>query len=416
MIDTNLCGYLHTVSAVLPGMIAPRSGHILNLSSVAGIRVGDASGVYSATKFFIRGITDSLRQEVGIAHGIQVSMVSPGVIDTGRADKVSNAEGKQIAQDLDAGAIHPDRVADAVVHALDQPTDVTVTTSSSTPPARTGNPPPAPHRTGAPLMISTASHRPLALVTGASAGIGYELAKLFAINGYDLITTGRSEHTDHAAADLARHGVHVTPARADLSQGEGVETVWRAVEATGGPLDAAVLNAGRSIGGAFLDTDLDDELSLIRLNVASVVHLAKHVARHMADNGRGRILITSSLSATLPTPYETVYGPSRAFTRMFALGLREELKEHGVTVICLMTGATDSNFHANAGMNNTAFGPDMEKNSRKEVARQGFLALMNGRAEIVGGDVATKRTAVEHRFLPETYKAARHATKAKPRS
>lgn len=264
-------------------------------------------------------------------------------------------------------------------------------------------------------MSSTASHRPLALVTGASAGIGHELAKLFAINGFDLIATGRSKHTDQAAADLARYGVQVAPVRADLSRSEGVETVWRAVRETGRPLDAAVLNAGRSIGGAFLDTDLDDELSLIQLNVASVVHLAKHVARHMADNHRGRILITSSLSATLPTPYETVYGPSRAFTRMFALGLREELKEHGVTVTCLMPGAADSNFHASAGMNNTAFGPGMKKNSRKEVARQGFLALMNGRAEVVGGDTATKRTAIEHRFLPETYKAARHATKAKPR-
>ncbi|PPS71106.1 hypothetical protein BV882_23340 [Streptomyces sp. 46] len=91
---------------------------------------------------------------------------------------------------------------------------------------------------------------------------------------------------------------------------------------------------------------------------------------------------------------------------MFALGLREELREHGVTVTCLMPGATDSNLHASAGMNNTAFGPGMKKNSRKEVARQGFLALMNRRAEVVGGDAATKRTAIEHRFLPETYKAA----------
>ncbi|MFI6743164.1 SDR family oxidoreductase [Nonomuraea sp. NPDC050451] len=126
MIDTNLRGYLHAISAVLSGMIARRSGHILNLSSVAGIRVGEASGVYSATKFFIRGITDSLRQEVGITHGIQVSMISPGVIDTGWADKISNIEGKQIAQDLNEGAIHPDRVADAVVYTLNQPANVTV--------------------------------------------------------------------------------------------------------------------------------------------------------------------------------------------------------------------------------------------------------------------------------------------------
>ncbi|MGW2841083.1 SDR family NAD(P)-dependent oxidoreductase [Streptomyces sp. NPDC001493] len=263
--------------------------------------------------------------------------------------------------------------------------------------------------------MSAHSIRPLALVTGASNGIGYEIAHLCAVNGFDLVATGRSEKIDEAAEQFTRDGAHVTPVPADLAEASGVETVWRAVERTGRPLAAAVLNAGRSIGGAFLDTDLDDELSLISLNVTSVVHLAKHVARQMAANGDGKILITSSLSATLPTPYETVYGPSRAFTRMFALGLREEFKEHDLTVTCLMPGATDSDFHARAGMNNTAFGTGAKKNSRKQVARQGFIAMMECRAEIVGGDTATKRTAIEHRFLPETYKAARHATQAKPR-
>ncbi|MFI1749786.1 SDR family NAD(P)-dependent oxidoreductase [Streptomyces fungicidicus] len=237
-----------------------------------------------------------------------------------------------------------------------------------------------------------------------------------ALNGFDLVATGRSEKINAAAAQFIRDGANVTAVRADLAEASGVVKVWKAVEDTGRPLAVAVLNAGRSIGGAFIDTDLDDELALISLNVTSVVHLAKHVARHMAAHQAGKILITSSLSATLPTPYETVYGPSRAFTRMFALGLREELEEHGVTVTTLMPGATDSDFHARAGMNDTVFGPGMKKNSRKDVARQGFLAMMEGRAEVVGGDAATKRTAIEHRFLPETYKAARHATKAKPRS
>ncbi|MEU7835524.1 SDR family oxidoreductase [Nonomuraea sp. NPDC049129] len=126
MIDTNIRGYLYAINAILPGMIARRSGHILNMSSVAGIRVGQASGVYSATKFFIRAITDSLRQEVGTSHGIQISTISPGVIDTGWADKVTNDEGKQIAQHLNQGAISPERIADAVVYALNQPADVTV--------------------------------------------------------------------------------------------------------------------------------------------------------------------------------------------------------------------------------------------------------------------------------------------------
>jgi len=99
---------------------------------------------------------------------------------------------------------------------------------------------------------------------------------------------------------------------------------------------------------------------------------------------------------------------------MFALGLREELKEYGVTVTTLLPGATDSDFHARAGMGNSAFGAGMKKNSRIEVVRQGFDAMMAGRAEVVGGDRATQRVGIRHRFMPETLKAARHARKARP--
>ncbi|KQO76377.1 SDR family oxidoreductase [Methylobacterium sp. Leaf88] len=126
MIDTNLRGYLHAIAAVLPSMLERRSGRILNMSSVAGINVGEGAGVYSATKFFVRAITESLRKEVGVANGIQVSMVSPGVIDTGWADKVSDAEGRKAATELNKDAIPPEAVADAVAYVLDQPANVTV--------------------------------------------------------------------------------------------------------------------------------------------------------------------------------------------------------------------------------------------------------------------------------------------------
>ncbi|MFA0998717.1 MULTISPECIES: SDR family oxidoreductase [Pseudomonas syringae group] len=126
MINTNIRGYLHAIAAALPGMIAQGHGKILNMSSVAGLHVGGSSGVYSATKFFIRGITESLRKEVGVEHGIQVSMISPGVINTGWAEKVNNSEGKKAAQELNKIAITPEQVADAVVYALDQPNDLTI--------------------------------------------------------------------------------------------------------------------------------------------------------------------------------------------------------------------------------------------------------------------------------------------------
>jgi len=146
-------------------------------------------------------------------------------------------------------------------------------------------------------------------VNGASNGIGYQLALLFARNGYDLVATGRSGKISQVAADFGKHGAQVIPVQADLPQHGGVEAVWKAVQDTGRPLEAAVLNARRSISGAFIDTDLDDEVDMIALNVTSVVQLAKHVARHMAANRRRKILITSSQSATLPTRTRPSTGP-----------------------------------------------------------------------------------------------------------
>lgn len=126
MIDTNIHGYLNAIAATLPVFLEQKRGHILNMSSVAGLHTGASSGVYSATKFFIRGVTESLRKEVGVTNGIQVSMVSPGVIDTGWADKVNNSKGKEAAQKLNEIAITPEQVADAVAFVLDKPKDLTI--------------------------------------------------------------------------------------------------------------------------------------------------------------------------------------------------------------------------------------------------------------------------------------------------
>ncbi len=180
-------------------------------------------------------------------------------------------------------------------------------------------------------------------------------------------------------------------------------------------MDAAALNVGIGLGGAFVDNDLEDDFRLIAINITGLVHRAKRVTRHMTANGDGRILITSSVSATSPTPHETVYGPSKAFGFSFAESLREELRGSGVSVTALLPGATDSDFHANAGMGNTAFGDNSWKNDKTEVARQGFEALMNGDDHVVGGDEATKQAAIDNRTTPEPVKAARQAERTRPR-
>lgn len=126
MINVNIKGYLHGIAAVLPFMLKQKSGQILNMDSVAGHQVGPAAGIYSATKFFVQAMTESMRKELGVQHGIRVNTVSPGVINTGWADKVTDPAGRKAAQELNKIAISPDDIGRAVVYALNQPENVTV--------------------------------------------------------------------------------------------------------------------------------------------------------------------------------------------------------------------------------------------------------------------------------------------------
>ncbi|MFP2424108.1 SDR family oxidoreductase [Pseudescherichia vulneris] len=126
MVDVNIKGYLNTIAAVLPGMLAKNDGQILNMASVAGHQVDAGAGVYSATKFFVHAMTESMRKDLGVNNGIRVNTISPGVINTGWADKVGDPEGRKVAQELNKIAISPEDVAGAVVYALNQPKNVTV--------------------------------------------------------------------------------------------------------------------------------------------------------------------------------------------------------------------------------------------------------------------------------------------------
>ncbi|MEJ2871913.1 SDR family NAD(P)-dependent oxidoreductase [Actinomycetospora sp. OC33-EN08] len=268
----------------------------------------------------------------------------------------------------------------------------------------------------------TTTDRPLALVSGGSSGIGYELAAQLAARGHDVAISGQSERVHDAARTLAAdHGVEAHPHQADAATYDGVESFWAFVAGLDRPLNVACLNVGVGVGGAsFLETDLDDELRMIAINCAGTVHLAKRVVRAMheqgPDHGDRRILVVSSVSATTPTPYEPVYGPTKAFGFSFAESIREELREEGIVVTALLPGATDSEFHANAGMGNTGFGDNSWKNDRTEVARQGVEALFADADHVVGGDEATKQQVVDHRSMSEPEKAARQGAAARPTS
>jgi short-subunit dehydrogenase len=254
---------------------------------------------------------------------------------------------------------------------------------------------------------------PLAMITAGSSGIGFELAKQFATHGYDVAISGLSKRVFTSAEKLRELGGEVYPYQSDAGTYEGVEGFWQFVTKLGRPLDAAALNVGIAIAGSFVDNALEDDFRVIATNVTGTVHMAKRVVQHMVPNGRGRILIVSSVSATSPTPYETTYGPSKAFGFSFAETIREELRGTGVTVTALLPGATDSEFHANAGMANTKLGA-MVKNDKTLVAQQGYNALMNDDDHVVGGNEATKQVVIDNRTTPEPVKAARHADLARP--
>lgn len=155
--------------------------------------------------------------------------------------------------------------------------------------------------------------RPLAVVTGASSGIGYELAKQFAQNGFDLVVTSTNSNINEAAQAFNGLGANVETVQADLATYDGVETLYRQIKQTNRPVEAIAINAGVGVGGPFIETDLHEELNLIELNIASTVHLAKRVVKDMVAQGRGKVLFTSSIAALMPGPFEAVYAASKTF-------------------------------------------------------------------------------------------------------
>ncbi|ADB30272.1 short-chain dehydrogenase/reductase SDR [Kribbella flavida DSM 17836] len=259
-----------------------------------------------------------------------------------------------------------------------------------------------------------ADQRPLALITGASSGIGLELAKQFAQHGYDLVVAAEDGGIESAAVTLRTAGsetVQVEAVRVDLATSDGVQRLYSALG--GRAVDAAALNAGVGLGGAFLDNDLGDELKLIQLNVVSTVHLAKLLLRDMIAAESGKLLITSSIASTMPGSFQAIYNASKSFLQSFAEALQNELKDSPVTITSLMPGPTETNFFHRAGMDDTPMGR-AGKDDPATVARQGFEALMAGKDRQVTTTLKTKAQELSNKILPDKLKAAAHRKMAEP--
>jgi len=223
--------------------------------------------------------------------------------------------------------------------------------------------------------------RPLAVVTGASSGIGYALARIAADAGYDLVIAADTPEIVEAAQALGGAGVWVDHIQVDLATRAGVEQLLQKVGDR--PVDVLLANAGHGLGGAFLDQAVEAWMHVVGANVTGTLYLTQRVGQRMRERGQGRILFTGSI-AGLPGSVNAVYNGSQAFIDSFAFALRNELKDTGVSVTVLMPGPTDTNFFDRAHMTDTKVGQG-HKDDPADVARTGWDAMMRGDGDVVAG-------------------------------
>lgn len=256
-----------------------------------------------------------------------------------------------------------------------------------------------------------------ALITGASSGIGFSLAKELASRGYDLAICSAGERLHTAAEILQEAGGQVVEIQADLATREGVTQLWDQVMALGRNVDIACINAGVGVGGLFTDTDIDAELNMVYLNCAGTIHLAKYVVQHMKALNRGRILFTASIAGEMVAPREAVYAATKAFDLSFAHSLRYELRDTGISVTALQPGPTDTDFFHRAGMDNTEVGSTGKSESQPDdVARQGIEALLAGKDHVYAASMKTKLEGMVANVTPGAVKGAMHEKMARPKA
>jgi short-subunit dehydrogenase len=250
----------------------------------------------------------------------------------------------------------------------------------------------------------------LAIVTGASTGIGYELAKICAAEGFDLIVAADEPAIEKAAAELRRDGRAVEAVQADLATTEGVDQLL--AKLNGRPVGALLANAGRGLGKGFLDQNFSDIRRVVDTNVTGTLYLLHKVGQDMRARGQGRILITGSIAGFMPGTFQAVYNGTKAFLDSFSFALRAELKASGVTVTCLMPGATETEFFERADMMDTKIGQS-SKDDPADVARTGFDAMMRGDGDVVTGWMNKLRAAIAN-VIPASVLAEMHRGMAQP--
>jgi uncharacterized protein len=258
----------------------------------------------------------------------------------------------------------------------------------------------------------TPDPRPLAIVTGASAGIGYELAKCCAERHFDLLIAADQPAIYDAAQDFRVLGAAVEALEADLSTLDGVDRLYAAIK--GRPVEALLANAGHGLGHGFLDQNFDEVRHIIDTNITGTLYLIQRVGRDMRARDRGRILIIGSVAGFMPGSFQAVYSGTKAFINSFSFALRNELQDTGVTVTCLMPGATETEFFARADMLDTKVG-QQEKDDPAEVAKAGFEAMMRGEGDVVTGWKNKLQTTFAN-VTPSDMLAERHRKIAEPGS
>jgi uncharacterized protein len=254
--------------------------------------------------------------------------------------------------------------------------------------------------------------RKFAIVTGASTGIGYELAKCCARDGYDLLIAADEPEIFNAADRLRELGVTVQAVETDLATIEGVDELYGA--ANGRAVDALLANAGHGLGKAFLDQNWDEARHVIDTNITGTVYLVHKVGNDMRARRSGRILFTGSIAGFMPGTFQAVYNGTKAFIDSFSFALRAELKNSGVTVTCLMPGATETDFFERADMLDTKVGQS-KKDDPADVAKVGYDAMIAGDGDVVSGWQNKLRSAMAL-ITPSGVLAEMHRGMAEPGS